>query len=360
MINLYTEITHSDETSWLNHLIHPIRAYWGDGTKEWSKWSDDFLFYKDYFKIVENTIESDVGFLPLTLNYYVKNNKLSLVDNMADLMEKNNQSLYVWVDGDLSINYYHANCIFIKYFGDSTMQLKNEIIQPGDMKKDLLYEYYGGRLKKREKSDFPVIGFDGIANYPNSKLIGTILKNSLHHASYKLLNEKIKPEPIFPFLLKRKRILAQLKKSNNLKTNFKIRSSFAPGTLGRDDQARKEFITNIIDSDYTFCFRGAANYSLRFYETLCLGRIPLFINSNCILPFQDKVDWKNIICWVDEDHIDHLVEKIQDYHQSMTNHQFIERQEYCREIWENYLSKEGFLKYFHDSIKQSIKSSISL
>jgi len=360
LINVYTEQTHSDETSWLGHLIHPIRAYWGDGTKEWSKWSDNFLLYKDYFKIVENTIESEVGFLPLTLNYYVKNNKLSLVDKMADLMEKNNQFLYVWVDGDHSINYYHQNCVFIKYFGNSTIQVKNEIIQPGDMKKDLLYEYYGGQFKKREKSDLPVIGFDGIANYPKSKLLGTILKNALQHASYKLLDAKIKPEPIFPFLLKRKKILAQLKKSNKLKTNFKIRSSFAPGTLGRDDQARKEFITNIIDSDYTFCFRGAANYSLRFYETLCLGRIPLFINSNCVLPFQDKVDWKNIICWVEENHIDNLVEKIQDYHQSMTKYQFIERQEYCREIWEKYLSKEGFLKHFYYSIKQSIKSSVSL
>lgn len=357
MINLYTEQTHSDETSWLNHLIHPIRAFWGDGTREWSKWSDNFLHYKDHFKIVTNTIESDVGFLPLTLNYYVKNNKLNLVNEMADLMNKSNQFLYVWVDGDHSINYYHPNCIFIKYFGDSTMQVKNEIIQPGDMKKDLLFEHYGGQLKKREKSAYPVIGFDGIANYPKSKLIGTILKNSLKHTSYKLFNTKIKPEPIFPLLLKRKKLLSQLKKSNKLKTNFRIRSSFAPGTIGQNDQARKEFINNIVDSDYTFCFRGAANYSLRFYETLCLGRIPLFINSNCILPLQDKVDWKEIICWVDETNIDYLVEKIQDYHQSMTNHQFIEKQQYCREIWENYLSKEGFIKHLHDSIKQSIKSS---
>ena len=275
---------------------------------------------------------------------------------MADLMEKNNQFLYVWVDGDLSINYHHPNCVFVKYFGNSTIQVKNEIIQPGDMKKDLLHEHYGGHFQKRQKSDVPVIGFDGIANYPKPKLIVTIIKNLLQYASYKLLDAKIKPEPIFPFLLKRKKILAQLIESNKIKTNFEIRSSFAPGTLGKDDQARKEFITNIINSDYTFCFRGGANYSLRFYEALCLGRIPMFINTNCVLPFEDEIDWKNIIIWINSDELDFMVEKIFDFHRSMTNSQFIDKQQYCRELWVKYLSRRGFIKHFHDNIKQSLSS----
>ena len=358
MINLYTDQTHSDETSWLKYLIHPIRAHWGDGTKEWSEWKDNFLFYKDYFKIVENAKESDVGFLPLTLNYYIKTNKLYLVDEMADFMKQYNQNLYVWVEGDHSINYNHENCIFIKYFSNSKNQIDNEIIQPGDMKEDLLCEYYSGELKKRKKTDIPVIGFDGIANYPKSKLIGTIAKNSFQNLTYKLINKIKKPDPIIPFLLKRKKLLNRLKQSTTLKTNFTIRDSFAPGTIGQNGQARKEFINNIIGSDYTFCFRGAANYSLRFYETLCLGRIPLLINTNCVLPFNEELDWKSTVLWVDENEADYMLEKIEDYHQSMSKHQFIEKQQYCREIWVNYLSKEGFIKHFYNSIKQSTSSGM--
>ena len=51
---------------------------------------------------------------------------------------------------------------------------------------------------------------------------------------------------------------------------------------------------------------------------------------------------------------EYMVEKIIDYHNSMTNDQFIEKQYYCREIWLKYLSKEGFIKHFHDSIVKSI------
>ena len=339
--------------------MHPVRAYWGDGTEKWPNWEENFQFYKQYFIIVENPNKSDVGFLPLTLNYYVKNNKLDLVDEMAEMMRKNDKNLYVWVDGDQSINYFHPNCIFIKYFGDSLMQPANEIIQPGDMKQDLLHEYFNGQLKIREKSDIPVIGFDGIANYPKSKLIGTIVKNSIQHILYKLRNEKLKPDPIIPFLLKRKKILDQLNQSKRIISNFTIRDSFAPGTIGQNREARREFINNIIESDYTFCFRGAANYSLRFYETLSLGRIPLFINTNCILPLEGKVDWKNIVLWIEEGELDNIVEKIHDYHSAMTNNQFIEKQQYCREIWETYLSKEGFIKHYHDMIKPSISIGAS-
>jgi len=356
-IRVYTG-NYGSEKYWLKYLVHPVRAFWGDGTKDWPKWEDDFHFYKKYFILVDTPEKSDVGFLPLTLNYYVNNRKLKLVNEMADLMEENDKALYVWIDGDHKINYFHSNCIFIKYFSDQTTKGKNELIQPGDLKTDLLAKYFEGQFQPRDKSNLPVIGFDGIAKYPKYKLVGTIAKNALQHLSFKLMIRQTSPDPIIPFLLKRKKLLDQFNQPNKLKTNFTIRDSFAPGTIGRNDQAREEFINNIIGSDYTFCFRGAANYSLRFYETLCLGRIPLFINTNSVLPFENKIEWKNIVLWIDENETDYMVEKILDFHQSLTNNQFIEKQKYCREIWKTYLSKEGFIKHFNDSIKQSILSGV--
>lgn len=358
MIKVYSVINHAPESFWRNHLVHPVRAFWGDGTDEWSKWENNFSFYKKYFSIVKSPDESNVGFLPLTLNYYISQNKLELISELANLMKQWGQQLYVWVDGDHEMNYFHPNCIFIKYFEDSTSNNKNTIIQPGDMKSDLLDKYYNGHFQPRNKSDIPRIGFDGIANYPTTKLVGTIAKNSLQHISYMIRNEKEKPDPIIPYLLKRKKLLKVLSQSNLIETNFNIRDSFAPGTIGQNQQARKEFIQNIIESDYTFCFRGAANYSLRFYETLCLGRIPLFINTNCVLPFENNINWKEVILWVDENEIEFLGEKIHDYHFSMSAEQFVEKQKYCREIWETYLSKEGFIQQFHDEIYQSISAEV--
>ena len=111
-------------------------------------------------------------------------------------------------------------------------------------------------------------------------------------------------------------------------------------------------INNIVDSDYTLCYRGAANYSLRLYETLCLGRIPLFINTDCVLPFEDDIDWKGISIWVEDNELDILDKKIMEFHHSMTNSQFREKQKLCRETWVKFLSKEGFIMNFHKNLTQ--------
>ena len=51
-IRVYTE-NHAPENFWLNHLVHPVRAFWGDGTDDWPKWEKDFLYYKNYFEIIK-------------------------------------------------------------------------------------------------------------------------------------------------------------------------------------------------------------------------------------------------------------------------------------------------------------------
>ena len=99
-------------------------------------------------------------------------------------------------------------------------------------------------------------------------------------------------------------------------------------------------------------FDGIANYSLRLYETLCLGRIPLFINTDCVLPFENEIPWKDICLWVEESEMDNLGEKITDYHHSMNGAQFREKQVQCRQIWKKYFVKEGFINHFHHFLNQ--------
>ena len=46
-----------------------------------------------------------------------------------------------------------------------------------------------------------------------------------------------------------------------------------------------------------------------------------------------------------------------DYHNNITEKQFIERQNYCREIWVKYLSKEGFYNQFYSYLEQNYMKS---
>lgn len=353
-INIYTAKDHSNRNMWLKFLIHPIKSFWGDGTEDWKIYEPEFLFYKKYFKLSKDVKNSDAAFLPLTLNYYVKMNKLHIAKDFIFESRYNNLKTYIWVEGDYEINFMRncKDCIFIKYFGFKSDLTGNEIIKPGDLKRDLLLSLPNKNLKIRKKNKIPVIGFDGLANYPSYKLLNLIFKNLSSKIMYKFNITKVNRDHIFPKLLKRKKILNSLKKNNKIKTNFNIRNTFAAGSRGLNKQLRFEFIRNILSSDYTLCYRGSGNYSLRLYETLCLGRIPLFIDTDCKLPFEDKIDWKGLCLWVNVEDLDSICEIILDYHDSISKKRFMEKQVYCREVWNKYLSKEGFFKQFYKYLKK--------
>ena len=358
-IKVYTENWHAAEEDWLRYLIHPIRAWWGDGTHEWEQWANGFDFYKQLFVLTDKIVDSDAVFLPMTLNYYINNDKLRLVDNFISKADDINKITYAWIDGDHQILYNHPRCVFLKYSSYRSKLNLNEFILSGDVKHDLLIEFFNGDLITRRKKESPLIGFDGIATYPPFRLGGLIFKNLTEILIHYLKNRQYIPNPALPSLLKRKQILHQLEEIRGIDTNFNIRDSFAFGTVGGNKRARTEYINNIIHSDYTFCYRGAANYSLRFYETLCLGRIPLFIDTDCKLPFEDQINWQDVCIWVDSNNLSRIGDIVMDFHHSMNDNQFIERQVYCRELWIKYLSKEGFYNQFQKYIKHNFEYSKS-
>ena len=90
-VKVYTEQGHSEEKDWLRHLIHPIRAWWGDGTDQWERWAPGFEFYKNLFVLTDEISDSDVVFLPMSLNYYIKYKKLGLVNNLISRAQKVNK-----------------------------------------------------------------------------------------------------------------------------------------------------------------------------------------------------------------------------------------------------------------------------
>jgi len=346
-IKVYTEKGHANKKDWLQYLIHPIRAHWGDGTPEWRQWEKDFEFYKILFLLTNNIAESDVVFLPMTFNYYANNNKLDLLIDLVNRAKDCNKRTFIWVDGDHQPKYDDPECIFLKYSGFKSQSKNNQIILPGDVKHDLLIKYFNGNLNLIKKNRIPRVGFVGYGDIGLIKLSYQIIRNSLIKISEPIFNSAFENESLIPFVIKRKLILDTLSLSHDIKTDFKIRTSYAAGIINSDEQHKLEFITNIVDNDYTVCMRGGGNYSIRFYETLCLGRIPIFINTDCILPFEEKINWKDICIWIEVDQISHISEIILESHQSMTQSQFSEKRVYCRELWLKYFSKEGFYNQFH-------------
>lgn len=120
--------------------------------------------------------------------------------------------------------------------------------------------------------------------------------------------------------------------------------------------ARREFVRNLRESDYGLCVRGSGNFSFRFYETLCMGRIPVFVDTDCVLPLDFDIEWRDYCVWVEADDVGRIGDRILEFHESLGEAEFEERQHACRRLWETHLSPEGFFASFHRHFERTVSA----
>lgn len=127
--------------------------------------------------------------------------------------------------------------------------------------------------------------------------------------------------------------------SNNC--DFIIRSTFYHNTGQVNINTRREYCANIANNLYTLCIRGAGNFSYRFYESLCMGRIPILIDTDTALPFEKIINWSNYIIKIDESELEQLPLLISECKINPTD---------IRRLWEEYFSPEGYTKNFYKDL----------
>lgn len=152
----------------------------------------------------------------------------------------------------------------------------------------------------------------------------------------------------------RRSVLRSLAAHRDVETRFIERKRYwggavrAPGGKVRvaDAEAlarlRSDFVANILDTDYTVCIRGAGNYSIRFYEALSAGRIPLFLNTRCVLPFEDRIDWRRHCVWVEAEDSSRVGDILEEFHSRLGDGEFRELQQANRRLWMEWLEATAF------------------
>ena len=103
--------------------------------------------------------------------------------------------------------------------------------------------------------------------------------------------------------------------------------------------SKKEFIDNIQNNLYTLCVRGGGNYSFRLAETFMMGRIPILIDSDCILPFSDKIQYDKNTVYVTKNNSKNFSDidtVIKNFHYSHSPEEIINIQRENRNIWLEY------------------------
>lgn len=92
----------------------------------------------------------------------------------------------------------------------------------------------------------------------------------------------------------RKKLVQTFNQSSQVASNFLVRDKFWGGQP-HDKNLVSDFSNNIKDTQFTLSNRGAGNFSMRFYQVISSGRIPVLVNTDMALPFSNNIPWGDIL-----------------------------------------------------------------
>lgn len=145
----------------------------------------------------------------------------------------------------------------------------------------------------------------------------------------------------------RKPLLNALRKCPDVVCDFIEREQFWGGKP-HDPVLVREFRKNMLSAHFNMCSRGAGNFSIRFYQSLSVGRVPILMDTDMILPFEDEIPWDEI-CVRSSVNEEDLIQKMLTFYHSRD----IEKtQQQILDIYDKYFDQEAYftcmVKKFYD------------
>lgn len=304
--------------------------FWGPILKETIPYLSEVFkktgFDKNYYKLTGNSSEADCILLPH--NYWtLKKYDPGYLKNFIHKAQVLKRPVLIDATGDCVDEVPIKNSIILRNSVYKKDLKNNEIIIPA-------YAEDFGKPIPKKLSPVPVIGFVGWS------------KENFFKSLY--ITERT------PGIVIRSLAIKYLDKTVGIKTNFILRKSYSGHIKTIDGDVKRyrtEFVNNIMDSDYTLCVKGSGNFSVRFYETLSLGRIPLVVDTDNVFPLEEKINYREFCLFVSYKNLDKIGKLLLDFHRSLSSNDFFNKQYRAREVFEKYLRIDSFTKYLAKEIK---------
>jgi hypothetical protein len=248
----------------------------------------------------------------------------------------------IWHTGDLNPILPSTNWIVLTNAIDRSRRAPGWFVAPRFID-DPLRTYSDPFAGSDEGKSAPRVGFCGYASSGTLKLAYSVLQNLKFHAMYRAGRTIYEAPRLIPATLLRAKVLTALESDSSIESDFIIRTRYRTGST-------EAFYRNIMETDYTVCVRGYGNWSVRFYETLACGRIPIFIDTDSCLPFDGTIDWRRYCVWVPEADASRVGDYVREFHNGIRRADFRARQRECRTLWEARLSLPGFLSHLYEIV----------
>lgn len=303
-----------------------------------------------YYQLTKESASADYVLLPYNY-WFLKKRDPELISLYIEEAKKLNKPLLIDAIGDTMKKIDIPNSVVLRYASYRGRLKENDIIVPV-FAEDLLVSHQSGEFKAKEKSKKAIIGFSGWSSFSLFTLPRTYIRNA-HLLLLGVFISHFRAHTKGIFL--RKKIINTFKKTEAITTNFLERTSFSGNVKtaqGDIDTLRKEFVENILESDYTLCVRGDANQSTRFFEVLSLGRIPIFIDTDIPLPLEDKINYKEFCIFIDYRDIKDIDTIVSEFHKAVSPEKFKEMQKKAREAYKTYLRVDTYTEHLMEILKE--------
>jgi len=300
------------------------------------------------FEFSNSISDADVAIFPLDIIEFIKDDK-EFLNNWIEKVSAYNIPIFVYAGGDFGFSLKKSNVINFRFGGFNSKLSSTAYIMPA-----FLEDPYNKILKNDffviSKDEKPTIGFVGNANGSFFKMF----KEFILFAKYNLINLATRNHedyhPFYPSSKRRYQLLQKIMKSDKIQSNFIFRKKYRAKdkNVGTKESTTLEFFKNIQDNLYVFCLRGKGNFSIRLYEALIMGRIPVLVDTDVRLPLSDQIEWNKHCLMVSEHSI---IRDLLDFHSSKTDFELKEMQIANRKLM---LEKLNRIDYFIQFTKDKL------
>lgn len=315
---------------------------------------EKFGYTSEGFEMVSVPEEADYIMVP---NAYwgLKNKHPKLLKKMLAEAVQYNKPVLIDGSGDLEFPIRVPNSVVLRIGMWRFKALPNELSIPV-IAEDLLETEIKGPLPVRDKSDHPVLAFSGWAGLPLKQRVRAFIKAS-PYLFLSLIDARY--GTCVKGVLLRMEIIRSLTDTKRIHTNFILRKSYSAHrktVQGDIRKVREEFVHNLLSSDYALSIRGDANADTRFYEAISLGRIPVFVDSERVMPFENLIDYKSFCVYIPFNERKNIENILADFHASITPEQFEIMQRQARMAFETYLRNDAATKYIAAELHKRLSS----